>query len=197
MCHPRPGYRKTGSRCTSQSGRTCSAPVGPGVPHAGDRRVRGPQQCVAAGEHAHAPGIDADLRRHIRRLCGACVTRPDGPGGAVPGEHGAIPGQALAKKGRSEAVLRDLPLGRYDFVSIDGSHEAADMLSDAVLIWPLAKPGGSCTAPSTVGTWCGAACQWSRNRSVRVASAPRRRIPPSITHPKAAFIPWGGGTFNL
>ena len=39
-------------------------------------------------------------------------------------------------------MLRELPLGRYDFVSIDGSHEAADVLSDAVLSWPLVKQGG-------------------------------------------------------
>ncbi len=31
----------------------------------------------------------------------------------------------VAKKGPSAAMLRELPLGRYDFVSIDGSHEAA------------------------------------------------------------------------
>jgi predicted O-methyltransferase YrrM len=48
----------------------------------------------------------------------------------------------VVRKGRSETKLRELPLGRYDFVSIDGSHEAADVLSDAVLGWPLVKPGG-------------------------------------------------------
>ena len=48
----------------------------------------------------------------------------------------------IARKGRSEVMLRDLPMERYDFVSIDGSHEAADVLSDAVLSWPLVKPGG-------------------------------------------------------
>jgi predicted O-methyltransferase YrrM len=48
----------------------------------------------------------------------------------------------VARKGRSDEMLRDLPRGRYDFVSIDGSHEAADVLADAVLCWPLLKPGG-------------------------------------------------------
>ncbi len=48
----------------------------------------------------------------------------------------------VAKKGRSEVMLRDLPLGRYDFVSIDGSHQAADVLSDAVLSWSLVKQDG-------------------------------------------------------
>lgn len=45
-------------------------------------------------------------------------------------------------KGRSDEALRGLPAGRYDFASIDGSHEAADVLSDAVLSWPLLRPGG-------------------------------------------------------
>lgn len=48
----------------------------------------------------------------------------------------------VSRKGRSDEMLRDLPRGKYDFVSIDGSHEAADVLSDAVLSWPLVKPGG-------------------------------------------------------
>ena len=43
----------------------------------------------------------------------------------------------VVRKDRSEAMLRELPMGRYDFVSIDGSHEAADVLSDAVFCWPL------------------------------------------------------------
>ncbi len=48
----------------------------------------------------------------------------------------------VARKGPSAVTLRELSMGRYDFVSIDGSHEAADVLSDAVLSWPLVKPGG-------------------------------------------------------
>ena len=48
----------------------------------------------------------------------------------------------VAKKCRSDEMLRDLPRGSYDFVFIDGSHDAADVLSDAVLTWPLVKPGG-------------------------------------------------------
>jgi len=44
--------------------------------------------------------------------------------------------------GRSDAMLRDLPHDHFDYISIDGSHEAADVLSDAVLSWPLLKTGG-------------------------------------------------------
>jgi predicted O-methyltransferase YrrM len=47
-------------------------------------------------------------------------------------------------KGRSDAMLLAL-LARgvqADFVYIDGSHLAADVLSDAVLAWKMLKPGG-------------------------------------------------------
>ncbi len=30
----------------------------------------------------------------------------------------------------------------YDFVYVDGSHRASDVLTDAVLAWPLLKAGG-------------------------------------------------------
>lgn len=43
--------------------------------------------------------------------------------------------------GESRSVLRVLP-GQFDFVYIDGSHMAADVLSDAVMAWPLLKQGG-------------------------------------------------------
>lgn len=48
----------------------------------------------------------------------------------------------VGHKGTSGDVLPGLPRGRYDFVSVDGSHDAADVLADAVLAWPLLKPGG-------------------------------------------------------
>ena len=44
-------------------------------------------------------------------------------------------------EGRSEDVLRRL-VGRYDFVYVDGSHAAADVLADAVLAWPRVGAGG-------------------------------------------------------
>jgi predicted O-methyltransferase YrrM len=44
--------------------------------------------------------------------------------------------------GRSQDVLRGMTGAQFDFIYIDGSHEAADVLSDAVLSWPLLKPGG-------------------------------------------------------
>lgn len=50
----------------------------------------------------------------------------------------------LVVRGRSETVLLEkrklFPL--FDFIYIDGSHEARDVLSDCVLTWPLLKPGG-------------------------------------------------------
>lgn len=45
-------------------------------------------------------------------------------------------------RGRSAEALRPLPLRSYDFVYIDGSHLAADVLEDAVLSFRLLKPGG-------------------------------------------------------
>lgn len=44
--------------------------------------------------------------------------------------------------GRSFDGLRQLPSNCFDFIHVDGSHSAPDVLSDAVLSWPLLKPGG-------------------------------------------------------
>ena len=34
------------------------------------------------------------------------------------------------------------PVGDFDFIYIDGSHVAKDVLTDACMAWPLLKPGG-------------------------------------------------------
>ena len=44
--------------------------------------------------------------------------------------------------GRSFDGLRQLPSSYFDFIHIDGSHLAPDVLSDTVLSWPLLKAGG-------------------------------------------------------
>jgi predicted O-methyltransferase YrrM len=44
--------------------------------------------------------------------------------------------------GRSQDLLRSLPLNAFDFIYVDGSHRAGDALTDAVLSWGLLKPGG-------------------------------------------------------
>ncbi|OUL22762.1 hypothetical protein BV378_22830 [Nostoc sp. RF31YmG] len=44
--------------------------------------------------------------------------------------------------GISQEVLRTLPLDTYDFLYIDGSHIASDVLEDAVLGWRLVKVKG-------------------------------------------------------
>ena len=44
--------------------------------------------------------------------------------------------------GRSQEVLRRLPLDHYDAIYVDGSHAAADVLEDAVLAFRLLKRGG-------------------------------------------------------
>lgn len=44
--------------------------------------------------------------------------------------------------GKSEDVMRSLPLRSYDLLYIDGSHLASDVLRDAVLSWELVKLNG-------------------------------------------------------
>ncbi len=44
--------------------------------------------------------------------------------------------------GRSQTMLRTLPLATYDILYIDGSHVAGDVLQDAMLGWDLIKVGG-------------------------------------------------------
>lgn len=53
-------------------------------------------------------------------------------------------GQVQVCVGRSDEMLvRLVSQGvRADFIYVDGSHQAADVLSDAVLAWKLLKPGG-------------------------------------------------------
>lgn len=46
------------------------------------------------------------------------------------------------KIGRSQLVLRQLPLDHYDLVYVDGSHATKDVLEDVVLSWRLLKRGG-------------------------------------------------------
>ena len=45
-------------------------------------------------------------------------------------------------KGRSDAILSALPLDPFDIIYIDGSHQAADVLMDAMLSWDRVKPEG-------------------------------------------------------
>jgi len=44
--------------------------------------------------------------------------------------------------GHSQEMLRGLPSERFAFVYIDGSHVAPAVLADAILSWPLLRPGG-------------------------------------------------------
>jgi hypothetical protein len=45
-------------------------------------------------------------------------------------------------KGRSETILRTLPLDHFDIIYIDGSHQAACVLMDAMLSWYTLKRDG-------------------------------------------------------
>lgn len=44
--------------------------------------------------------------------------------------------------GRSQDVMRWLPDDRFDFIYIDGAHEAKYVIQDAALAWPLLRAGG-------------------------------------------------------
>ena len=77
---------------------------------------------AGGAEHARLDlgGLEARFRANVARF-GAKV------GGTV---------------GRSGDVLRAMTGERFDLIYLDGSHAAADVLADAVLAWPLLKPGG-------------------------------------------------------
>ena len=51
-------------------------------------------------------------------------------------------GKANIIEGYSQIEMRKLPLESFDIIYIDGSHDAADCLEDAVLAWRLLKAEG-------------------------------------------------------
>lgn len=50
--------------------------------------------------------------------------------------------QVTKIKGQSSVELRKLSFESFDFIYIDASHKASDVLEDAVLSWRLLKTGG-------------------------------------------------------
>jgi len=50
--------------------------------------------------------------------------------------------RVIVQQGFSQELLRANQYRPLDLVFIDGSHRACDVLEDAVLVWPLVKPGG-------------------------------------------------------
>lgn len=80
------------------------------------------------GNIEHAPGEVQGLHERFTRNI------------ALTGKSG----QVRVCVGRSDEMLIKL-IGegvRADFIYVDGSHRAADVMSDAVLSWKLLKPGG-------------------------------------------------------
>lgn len=45
-------------------------------------------------------------------------------------------------KGKSQEILRTFPLDSADFIYVDGSHEAKDIMEDAILGWRLLRKDG-------------------------------------------------------
>jgi Tfp pilus assembly protein PilF len=50
--------------------------------------------------------------------------------------------KVIKKVGLSSDIMRLLPINSYDLIYVDGSHEAEDVLVDAVMAWGLLKVGG-------------------------------------------------------
>jgi predicted O-methyltransferase YrrM len=53
-----------------------------------------------------------------------------------------VASKVIKIKARSDEALKRLPNGSFDLIYIDGSHQAKDVMVDAVLAWELLKPGG-------------------------------------------------------
>jgi predicted O-methyltransferase YrrM len=56
--------------------------------------------------------------------------------------HSGAAGKVTKRKGHSDTILSTLPLNHFDIIYVDGSHEAAPVLMDAMLCWYRLKPGG-------------------------------------------------------
>jgi predicted O-methyltransferase YrrM len=55
-------------------------------------------------------------------------------------------GKTHLMEGKSVVKLMELAATKavFDFIYIDGSHAACDVLTDSVLAWQILKPGGIC-----------------------------------------------------
>jgi predicted O-methyltransferase YrrM len=99
---------------------------------------------MAAGEYAHVFCIDtwAGGEEHGNHDMAAVEARFDHNVKAVEARKAVT----IAKlKGKSSVQLASLVSAHeksFDFVYIDGSHIARDVLTDACLAWALLKPGG-------------------------------------------------------
>jgi Methyltransferase domain len=97
---------------------------------------------MVSGERADAPGRADRLCRHIRgrhRTCGLNLSDLEQRFDRNMAGHAP---KVTKAKGPSRLVLRDLPLASFDVAYVDGSHQAADVLLDAVLVWDLVKTDG-------------------------------------------------------
>ena len=50
--------------------------------------------------------------------------------------------QLIKRKGSSHNILPEFAHDSFDLIYVDGSHDAASVLLDAFLCWPILKPGG-------------------------------------------------------
>jgi len=87
----------------------------------------------------------ANILRHPGSTI-ACIDLFDDPLFDLRFDHNIRVSQCTAKvrklQGRSADRLLELRGEHFDLIYVDGAHPAADVLLDAVLSWPLLKPGG-------------------------------------------------------
>jgi predicted O-methyltransferase YrrM len=57
-------------------------------------------------------------------------------------EQTGVAGKVTKLIGKSQEILRTLPIDNFQIIYIDGSHKASDVLEDAVLSFRLLKSGG-------------------------------------------------------
>ena len=75
-----------------------------------------------------------NMERPILLLCQACFD--------VNVFLTGNPEKVIKKVGLSSEIMRLLPMNSYDLIYVDGSHEAEDVLVDAVRAWGILKVGG-------------------------------------------------------
>lgn len=70
-------------------------------------------------------------------------------------------------KGRSDEALKQFKPNTFDFIYIDGSHDAKDVMVDAMLAWEILKPGGIIIFDDY--QWTGYFARLGRHRTPKIA----------------------------
>ena len=110
-----------------------------------------------SGKPIHALQVGATEGQSTAWLMGSVLTHPhatltridtpaagdqSGPEACFRSNTREFENKLVGHVGRSQDVLRGMTGERFDLAYLGGSREAADVLADAVLAWPLLKAGG-------------------------------------------------------